>query len=458
MRRNSMPKHLAKSLIAGIVFLLVLALAAPALVGLFLAREHDRLLSALDLPGAVELDVVGFDRGWFRSRLKLRVSLGPCDDPECGVLLDSTIYHGPVPLGAPNVDGSVFVRGIVETRVDSSQLLGDIRMQPAAPTLTVVSRLPLTGGVVAHASLPALAARLASGEGAARIETAPLSATLHMLPGAKPIIDLEWPQFSVVTERGGQVSFLGLNARFIGGPSGWQTYQFAVDNAQYATASGRGAALYGLRLDAAATDGGSALALKLSSLAARGNEYGPFLVRGHLRLGSGGALPPLVALLQAVAVAADPETVLLRTQPHLRLKRILLGTPNGDVRGTLTLRVDAGVTAGGDLLAALRGHAELLVPAALMENVTAAVMRHRHPRQPAPTAGRVEEAIAGWQQRGFIAYRADDQAYAIEVELKGRDLIINGRKLENWPELLAFVPLKQDGVSNPDLGATATSR
>lgn len=452
-----MTRYLAKSLLGGLIFLLLLTLAAPALVGLFLAREHQRILSSLDLPGAAQLEVIGFDRGWFSSDLKLRASLGPCATADCGVILDSTIYHGPVPLGAPNVAGPVLVRGIVETRLDVSQLLGDIRIQPAPPALTIVSRLPLTGGVVARASLPAMAARLAGGEGAARIKTAPFSATLHRLPGAQPVIDVEWPKFSVVTERGGQFSFLGLNARFIGGPSGWQTYQFAVDNAQYATAGGRGGALYGLRLDAAAAAGGSNLALKLLSLAARGNEYGPFLVRGHLQLGSGGALPPLVAILQATAVVADPETVLLRTQPHLRLERILLGTPNGDVRGTLTLRVDANASRDGGVLSALRGQAELLVPTALMENVTAAVMRHRHPKQPPPTEERVEKAIAGWQERGFVAYREDFDAYAIQVYLHGRDLLINGRKLQNWPQLLEFVPLDQRATATEHLGGTAAT-
>lgn len=329
-------------------------------------------------------------------------------------------------------------------------MFGDLRVQPAPPTLVVVSRLPLAGGVKAQVSLPAMKLRLASGQGAARLETGALSATLKMLPGEKPVINVELPHFSLVSGRGGQIAFQRLNARFIGGSSGWQTYQFAVDNARYATAGGRGAALYGLRLDAVAAGGGSDLALRLSSMAASGNKYGPFLVQGHLQLGSGSAIPPLPALLQAVAVTADPEIALLRKEPRLKLQRILLGTPYGDVSGTLTLQVDAGAAQDGDLLSALEGHAELLVPKVLMQSVTAAVMRHRHPEQPSPTAARVEKAIASWEKRGFISYRDGYDAYAIKLKLDGRDAIVNGRTLENWPALLGVVPFKQThGQSAP---------
>lgn len=452
-----MTRYLATTLISGIVVLLVLALAAPALVGLYLAREHERLLAAVDLPGTAQLEIVNFDRGWFNSRMRVRISLGECDQPDCGVVFDSIIHHGPLALGAPNAEGGLLVRAVVETRLDLDKLFAGIGVQPELPTLTVVTRLPLTGGVFAQASLPAMKLRLDGGD-AARLEAGPLSATLHMPPGGQPVLDVEWPRFSVVTKHGGQFSFLRLNARFIGGPSGWQTYQFAVDNAEYATAGGHGFALYGLRLDAVAEAGGSDLALRLSRLSARGNEYGPFLVRGHLQLESGSPIPPLASLLQAMAVSAGPAAALLRTQPHLSLDRILLSTPNGDVRGTLTLRVEAGTASGGELLSALQGRAELLVPGVLMENVTAAVMRHRHPEQPPPTPARVEKAIAGWLEHGFITYRDGYNAYGIKVTVNGRDLIVNGRKLENWPALLALVPFDQNGGPEADLGGDAASQ
>lgn len=123
MLRNSLTKHLAATVIAGIVFLLAVALVAPGLVGLYLAREHEELLSRLDLPGAAQLEVLGYDRGWFSSRLRMRLSLGLCESPSCGLVLNSVIYHGPIALNAPDTAGEGFVRAVVETRSISPRCL-----------------------------------------------------------------------------------------------------------------------------------------------------------------------------------------------------------------------------------------------------------------------------------------------------------------------------------------------
>lgn len=441
MRPPRLSRLILTTLGTAIVFLLVLTLVVPGLIGLLVAREYPQALAAVELPGAAEMQVVEFERGWFSSRLRIRLSLGACHGHDCGVTFDNVIHHGLLSGGQGRASDPGLVLATVETRFDLGELLGNVQVQPLPPSLVVFSHLSLTGDIKAHAALPGMTLRLAGSNGAVRLETAPLSAKLRIPLHSRPVVNMTWPRVSLVTNHGGRLAFQGLHVHFVGGTKGWRSYLFAVDKFRYATAGGDKAILYGLRVDAVAHGGGSNLALRLSSLSLNQHEYGPFLVRGHLQLGSGSVMPPLPALMQALAVNVSPAVVALHRKPRLDLERILLGTPYGSVSGTLQVRVSAETEPGNGVLAALEGKADLLVPADLVQRLAAAVMQRRRSAQPPPSPQRVEQAIQDWRQRGLIIYRDGYNAYAIKVKLDGRDLVVNGHRLNNWPGLLKRVAL-----------------
>lgn len=452
-----MIRRLGTTVVAGLAVLLALSLAAPGLVGLYLAREHGHLIDTLALPGIDRIEAVDFRRGWFRSRLRLRATPARCPAEGCEpLILTSVIHHGPIAFTAPaGAEGRLdLVRAVAVTHVNLAPLFGDARVQPAAPTLTATTRVELDGDVHARARLPETELRIAGGAGAARLQLAELRVDAVRPAAGNLELDVTWPRFSLVAERGGQIAFQGLDAGLIETGDAAGGYRVALESAQVATAGGQGVAFQGLRLDAGATDGD--FAMRLSRLTARGNDYGPVLLDGRLALGEAGGLPPLPAMLVALATADTTRRAMLATRPDLRLDRILLGTPNGDLRGQLELRVGPLQATDPALIPALDGSAELLVPVPMMENVTAAVMRHRHPDQPAPTPERVSAAIDGWIERGFIGYREADDAYVVDAALDGPDLLVNGRELADWPSLLERIePEGQDDGAASGLGTAA---
>lgn len=439
-----MIRAIRNGLLVGIVGLLILALAAPILVGFYLEREHERLIAGIELPGMRRLAPAGFDRGLFRSDLRLRLIATDCVTPGCdGPVLDLTLHHGPIPFTAPTVTGSRLqpAAGVMTGQLPITSLFDARRLQPTPPPLTLYARAGLDGDTDLRATLPALSLRVPDGDGAARLETDAFEATGAIIGSDRALIlRATLPRFSLVAERGGQIGFHDLVAEISAGrdPDGRPAgYQLQLEDLQLATPGGEGAAVEGLRLAAHAEGGGENFDLRISRIAARGEDYGPALAEGRLTTTDGPTrLPELAA---RVTLAPAPWERLVRAGPTLTLDRLLLGTPNGDIRleGRIGAQPDAEPTQ------ALQGDMRLQLPVATMRNITAAVMRHRHPEQPPPTPERVEGAINEWLTRGFIAYTEPDHAYVIQATLEGDNIRVNQRTLEDWQALIDELDLPE---------------
>lgn len=444
-QRGRQPPSLARcistALLTGILSLVLLALAMPALVGFYLEREHQRLVAALDVPGVADFETTVFTRGWFRSRLRLRMipqtSLCPaaaCPPP----ILDSVIYHGPVAWAAPpNPDpDSPLVLAVVASRLPLGPFFGALRVRPKAPELQIVTRIGLMGDARIRAHLPRAELRLPAAAGAIRLASSPLWITAELSANASAVpVTIEWARFALVAERGGQIAFQDLSASFVGhrrADDFWQRYQGTVKDLRLAGLDGEAVAIHGLALTADVEDGSAGrFSLRISRLGYNGNEYGPALVDGRLALAAPQSapvanLPPLPRLVLVGSLAQDPWARILAAGPSLRVQRLLLGTPWGDVRATMALGVRA---------QALGGQAKLGVPKVILESLVAAVLRHRYPELPDPTPGEVEARINNWLVRGFIAYQEADNAYAIEVVIDGGDLRVGSRTLNDWGQL-----------------------
>ncbi|MDT0633458.1 DUF945 family protein [Spectribacter hydrogenooxidans] len=432
-----MIRAIRNGLLVGLIGLVLVALAAPIVVGFYLEREHQRLIGNISLPGMWRLAPAGFDRGLFRSDLRLRLVAADCVAPGCdGPVLDLTIHHGPVPFTAPAASGARLqpAAGVITGQLPVTVLLDARRLQPTPPPLTLYARAGLDGDTDLRAALPALSLRVPDGDGAARLETDAFEATGAITgPDRALTLRATLPRFSLVAERGGQIGFRDLVAEISAGrdPDGRPAgYRLQLEDLQLATPGGDGAALEGLRLAAHAQAGGENFDLRISRIAARGEDYGPVLAEGRLTTTDGPTrLPELAA---RVTLAPAPWARLVRAGPTLTLDRLLLGAPDGDIR----LEGEIGARPDAEPAQALQGDMRLQLPVATMRNITAAVMRHRHPDQPPPTPERVEGAINEWLARGFIAYTEPDHAYVIHAALDGDDIRVNQRTLENWQVLI----------------------
>lgn len=428
-KRPNVFKRVALALGLGLIALALVALAAPYLVGLYLAREHQSLVAGLALPPGVEVEIDDFERGWFRSSftLELRAEGRP------PLALDALVHHGPLPFTAgTGAAGLTPALAVVTTELPLVELLlGQRAAQPASVRLELELNGALTGSL--HwpaAELQRPRGRLTMSEG---------TLNLNVPAGYRSMtLALRWPRLSLVADDGGQLEWreLQLDYHAASGAGGWGEYRLALDGLRFVLPQGAAVALEGLALEAAA--GGknprlaSTLNLRISAATFRGEDYGPLLLDGSLAVAPPPAwvFPGLApgGLIALAALQTDgPWGGARNTRPSIAIERLLLGTPNGDVR------VEAALTTV-DVARGVAGVVHARVPVATMQNITAAVMRQRGSNAP-PTAEEVAARIQQWLIRGFIDYVEADNAYTVAARIRGSQITINGRELENWQAL-----------------------
>ncbi|MDN5862101.1 MAG: YdgA family protein [Salinisphaera sp.] len=445
-RPQSLRRTVAGALFSGALALVCLALVLPGLMGLYLARERQRVIAGLEVPGVARLAILDFEPGWFRSRLKLRVipAMDLCPARACPPpIVRSVIYHGPVPWAAPSAGDNTgpLALAVVESFLPLGPFFGPRRVQPVPPTLHVVTRVALDAGVRVAARLPRISLGLPDEGGLLRIRAAPLVITAT-IPGPDPgmSLRLDWPRFSVVGAHGGQLKFQGLQVAIRGedtDPTWWDHYRLGLDGVWVAGFGGEAVAIHDLqfRASAPATAGAKAsFSLGVARITTRGEDYGPTRAGGQIALvGAGGTLlegwPPWPALGASALMSADSWVGVLALEPALTVQHLRSGTQHGLVRAELTLTTATAPPR-------LHGRARLRLPRAILANLVGAVLRHRYPRRAAPTTQEVAARIRNWLQRGLITHSSAGEAFVVEAAIDGADVRVRGQELHRWYDLL----------------------
>lgn len=458
-----------KTLFLGVLVLLGLAAAAPALVGFYLEREFGDVIARFERPGFSHVVSHEFERGWFSSEARMRIELDEalCDEPPCaGVMLDTTIHHGPVPFGAP-VDPETGFQpslGVAVTRLDPASLWPRLVFEPALAPLRIVTRVGFDATARSRLRVDGNSVDISRERRLAHIDAAPVTARATLPLGAGSVAAaLDSPQFRIVGENGGQLGWRALEARF-GQPdngSGNATREGGVLRAQslrLADGLGLSALLQSLvwqwqPLPASEHRLSGRLDGRISRAVVNNDEYGPLMLAAEVRdidIDAWRGFVDQLGLLRDVETGEfDPEAratlysetlpQLLSGAPHIDIQRLLLTTPQGDVR--MKLRIDAPEQMRearllADVVSQLDMDFEARVPEGLARDITVQVMLASGRSHYAIEESDIDTALAELVAENLIETDDEGNAYRLRLAIDKGRLTLNGRNQIGWQAMV----------------------
>ncbi|MES1923940.1 DUF945 family protein [Salinisphaera sp. T31B1] len=201
---------IVRTLIVGLLVLAALAVGAPALTGLYLAREFDQSVARLQRPGLLEVVSSRLTRGWFTSDATIRVALsGPlCAGPPCpSVTLTSRIHHGPIAFNAPIEPGHGLTPslGVVETRLDLSTLWPRRVFEPELPPVGLITRVGFDGQARTALKMAGTRTEISRRQRQAHLDLDAVTGNIaQSMTGGVSSVDLKAPQLRLLAEQGAQ--------------------------------------------------------------------------------------------------------------------------------------------------------------------------------------------------------------------------------------------------------------
>lgn len=455
-----------KTLLLGLIALAVLAAAAPALTGFYLAREFDDMVARLERPGVTEVVSSRFTRGWFRSTATIRLRLADalCQrDPCPAVTLDTVIHHGPIPFTAP-VDPDAGLQpalGVAVTRIDPASLWPRLVFEPGLEPLRLITRVAFDGRADSRIAADGASVDVSRERTLAHVDTSAVSGDLELplrdvgrLEGA-----LDWSRFNIVGENGGQLEWRQLGIRLGRGDSGRELAgQLRAESLSLADGLGTSLLAQGLvwQVQPLPADGAGVSAGfdgRISRLVFDNAEYGPLILQGQVKNLAPSAWRALQAQLSglrdAESGALDPEALaelygetlpqLLAGGPGIHIDRLLLSTPDGDISGHLQVSAPEKPRPArllADVLSQLNVDFEGQVPAPLARDLAIQVMLSNGRRPSAIEEADVTRALDELVARGLIERVDGAAAYRLRLRIDKGRLELNGRNQIGWQSVV----------------------
>jgi len=478
-------KIIRRTLALGLLVMVLVVVGLPAVLGWQLSKYHDRYVRQLAVPGLLQVQDVAFSRGILRSRS--RVTLVPdaslCAQSPCPVItVDSVIHHGPIPFTAPPATpGALQIGlGVIVSEADISPLFPQAKFEPPLPPLELVTRVDFAGAADAQLLLPAERLRLTTEEDGGRINMERLQASLESPPGhSAGRGNLTWPSFKLVGDAGGQLGLQGLTSDFNGdaqAPLFWRRFGLKLNALQMVDSQGESFSLQGLLLDATNTAAPKGLLasdfqLRMSRLEASNREYGPVILEGEVKgLDVASleaiqaavtslkpqALPPELLFLAISGIYQAHMPALLAADPELRITRLLVGTPDGDISADLQLNLaDYSGTGPGtgtdlaDVLKRLELQANVRLPAPIIRAMVRQNLQARQADKP-PTPEAIAAAVEALTEAEFLLAKPEENTFVTQLRILNQNLTINGKVRDGWQETLdAFANGESPAVSEP---------
>jgi len=457
---------IGKTLFFGLLTLLALAVAAPALTGLYLARGFDDLVARFERPGISQVVSSHFQRGWFKSHamVRLRLDGALCAQSPCPtVTLDSVVHHGPISFTAPREARGAFkpTLGVAVTGIDPASLWPRLVFEPTLEPLRLVTRVGLDGRAVSHLDADGASVDVARKERLAHVESSALDARLTVpLRDAGIDGEFDWPRFRIVGEAGGQLGWRGLviSSREASDSTGVVAgRQLRAESVRMASQTGNSALLQGLiwRLQPVSAGGdrdGVRLDGRISRLVLDNNEYGPLILQGRLDdidvgawAGAGRELAAANGLIADGDDSASPTPYqnilaqLLATRPRIDLERLLLTTPDGDIRGHLRISAPDEPLPDrllADTIARFELDFALDLPATMTRDIAVQVMLNNGWKPYELEEADITQALTRLLDRGLIERASDGDAYRLRLRIHEGRLMLNGRNQPGWQSVV----------------------
>ena len=143
----------------GLLTIVVLLGLSPAWLGGKIEAAYQQSLSQWVPGNIMTIKSQSYRRGWFESRASAELALADslCEAPPCPVLmLDTRLFHGPIPLGASEALGGQLrvLAGAMISTIDLGPLFRAGRIQPGLPPLQGFTRVYLSGASSTRLEMP----------------------------------------------------------------------------------------------------------------------------------------------------------------------------------------------------------------------------------------------------------------------------------------------------------------
>lgn len=457
-----------KTFVLGLVVLVALAAAAPALVGFYLEREFDAAVARFERPGLSRVTGSRFERGWLSSKAHIRVELAAplCDAPPCaGVMLDTTIHHGPLPFGAP-VDreaGFTPTLGVAVTRINPASLWPRLVFDPALAPLRVVTRVGFAGNARSRLKIDRQNVDISRARLLAHLETAPVTVRTSVPLGNGPVeAAVDAPQLRIVGEDGGQLAWRHLQARLgqrdEAGQAANAGGSLRIESLRMADGLGLSALLQSLAwqwqpLPTASAGVSGRLNGRIARAVINNNEYGPLSFAAEFAGIEPGAwrglFDQLDSLRDTETGELDPEAraelygqtlpTLLAGGPRLDIQHLRLTTPQGEVR--VKLRIDAPEQMRkarllADVVSQLDLDFDARVPAGIARDITVQVMLASGRSPYAIEESDIDAALGELVDEQLIESLDDGAAYRLHLSIVAGRLTLNGHNQIGWQAMV----------------------
>ena len=449
-----------KTLLLGLLTLLCLAVAAPALVGLYLEREFAHVVARLERPGVSRVTHARFKRGWLSSTANVRIELAAplCQAPPCaGTTLRTRIHHGPLPFDAPLAQGDGFEPslGVGVTDIDLASLWPTRVFEPALAPLRLVTRVGFDAVARSRLRFDGRTLDISRDRLLAHIETAPIEARAQIpLAGGPITVEADAPEFSIVGAEGGQLAWHDLEARLDASGSG----SIRARSLSLADGLGQALLLQTLAWQWQSLPGASGrVSARLDGRIARAvldnQEYGPLQFEAQvadLDVHAGQALFDQVGRLRDIETGELDEAAraelysqtlpaVLAGGPRIDIPRLRLTTPQGDVRLRLRIQAPERMRRArllADVVSQLDVDFETRVPAGLARDLAVQVMQSSGRSPHTIEQADIDRALAELVQQHLIEAVDDGSAYRLRLTIEGGRLTLNGRNQIGWKAMI----------------------
>lgn len=437
----------------GLLTIVVLLGLSPAWLGGKIEAAYQQSLTQWVPANVITIKSQSYRRGWFESRASAELALADslCEAPPCPVLmLDTRLFHGPIPLGASEALGGQLrvLAGAMVSTIDLGPLFRAGRIEPGLPPLQGFTRVYLSGASSTRLEMPSSGQILSADSESFSLASEGLLGVVDHGTDGRLVGNFEMPLIEATGQQGRKALLSGIKVEFDGRAQsaflGQWSYDierlrfsdpannenYALDNLSLRNETNlQDGALNGLlrvQVDRLAlpdqTIGASYATLRVERLDAAAMEA----IGLDMRAMEAEQAPPAMQLFALLGLYQRHGPDILARGPELALDNGHLLTDAGvaDFSVQLTASPSGALpTTLADFVATLQGSAQLVADAPVMERWLASKPDLE-----------LDALIAD-----NLLQRTPEQQIATELELKAGQLWVNGVPREQFSQALELL-------------------
>ena len=449
----------------GLLVIVVLLGLSPAWLGGKIEAAYKQSLQQWVPANLMTIKSQSYRRGWFESQASAELALADslCEAPPCPVLmLDTQLFHGPIPLGASEALGGQLrvLAGAMISTIDPGPLFRAGRIEPGLPPLQGFTRVYLSGASSTRLEMPASGQTLSADSESFSLASDGLLGVVDHGANGRLSGNFEMPLVEATGQQGRTALLSGIKVEFDGHQQSaflgdWsydiERIRFAdpADDAKYALdqlslsnqtrlEAGELSGVLSLQVDRLAlpdqTIGASHASLRMERLDAAAVEA----IGLDMRAIEAERAPPAMQLFALLGLYQRHGPDILARGPELAVDDGHLLTDAGVADFSIVLQAQPTATLPttlAEFITNLQGNVQLVADAPVVERWLAS--------KPELT---LDDLIAD-----NLLQRTPEQQIATELELKDGQLWVNGVQREQFTQALELLRSQPAGTGAEDL-------